>query len=551
MPSLPTNVGYGTVTGRFLLAYGDGVETPENLFPDAVAAGGVVIFTPSAVNLKNLGGSGIDPVTILPAQVVCQLDSEGYLLGSDGNRGVRLVATNDSDVQPGAPAPLGWTWEAQYRFTDPTGSTIAVPDPFSFALPENTTVDLTVVSPVPDSNGTYYNNVGPAGPTGPQGPTGPTGPQGDTGPTGPQGAGYDGITSTSSVLIGLGSKSFTVNKLGALGVGTRVRFANTANTANWVEGPITGIAGLVVTMNATLFGGSGTLASWNVSVAGEQGAQGPAGTLAGLSATAPITYNSGTGTIASNSSSTNTANFLVQRDASGNFAAGTITGTSFVRSGGTSSQFLKADGSVDSTAYTTNTGTVTSVSGTTNVVNVATGTTTPVISLAAGHGDTTNPYGSKTANQILAAPNGSNGTPGFRALVGADLPNTIAASTISNAAEGVGYRGVPQNALTASGAYTYTFTAADAGRHLYVTGTPTSAAITIPANGTTAFPIGTILVVMNDLGAATNISIAITTDTLQLAGTGTTGTRTLARYGVATITKVTSTKWIISGTGLT
>ena len=43
----------------------------------------------------------------------------------------------------------------------------------------------------------------------------------------------------------------------------------------------------------------------------------------------------------------------------GNFEAGTI-----VKTGGTSSQFLKADGSIDSTAYTTNTGTVTSVSGT-------------------------------------------------------------------------------------------------------------------------------------------------------------------------------------------
>jgi hypothetical protein len=40
----------------------------------------------------------------------------------------------------------------------------------------------------------------------------------------------------------------------------------------------------------------------------------------------------------------------------GNFEAGTI-----VKTGGTSSQFLKADGSIDSTAYTTNTGTVTSV----------------------------------------------------------------------------------------------------------------------------------------------------------------------------------------------
>lgn len=65
-----------------------------------------------------------------------------------------------------------------------------------------------------------------------------------------------------------------------------------------------------------------------------------------------------------------------------------ITATSFVKSGGTSSQFLKADGTVDSTVYTSNLGTVTSVAaitlGTTGTdlsSSVATGTTTPVITL--------------------------------------------------------------------------------------------------------------------------------------------------------------------------
>jgi hypothetical protein len=47
------------------------------------------------------------------------------------------------------------------------------------------------------------------------------------------------------------------------------------------------------------------------------------------------------------------------------------------------------------------------------------------------------------------------------------------------------------------------------------------------------------------------VSIAITTDTLYQAGTGSTGTRTLAQYGVATALKLTSTTWLISGTGLT
>jgi hypothetical protein len=66
----------------------------------------------------------------------------------------------------------------------------------------------------------------------------------------------------------------------------------------------------------------------------------------------------------------------------------TVTATSFIKTSGTSAQFLKADGSVDSTAYTTNVGTVTSVAaltlGTTGTdlsSTIATGTTTPVITL--------------------------------------------------------------------------------------------------------------------------------------------------------------------------
>ena len=73
----------------------------------------------------------------------------------------------------------------------------------------------------------------------------------------------------------------------------------------------------------------------------------------------------------------------------------------------------------------TGNGTVTSVTGTTNHISVATGTTTPVISLATAFGDTINPYASKTANYILAAPSGSAGVPSFRALTALDLGTTM------------------------------------------------------------------------------------------------------------------------------
>jgi hypothetical protein len=77
-------------------------------------------------------------------------------------------------------------------------------------------------------------------------------------------------------------------------------------------------------------------------------------------------------------------------------------------------------------------GTVTSVSGTSPVA-VATGTSTPVVSLSAGYGDTQNPYASKTANNFLAAPNGSAGVPTFRAIVAADIP-TLNQNTTGSAA---------------------------------------------------------------------------------------------------------------------
>jgi hypothetical protein len=66
-------------------------------------------------------------------------------------------------------------------------------------------------------------------------------------------------------------------------------------------------------------------------------------------------------------------------------------------------------------------GTVTSVTGTSPVVS--SGGNTPAISLATAYGDTLNPYASKTANYVLAAPNGSAGVPTFRALVSADIPS--------------------------------------------------------------------------------------------------------------------------------
>lgn len=68
----------------------------------------------------------------------------------------------------------------------------------------------------------------------------------------------------------------------------------------------------------------------------------------------------------------------------------------------------------------TGSGTVTGVTATSPVAS--SGGTAPVISLASGYGDTQNPFASKTANYVLAAPNGTAGAPTFRAIVAADIP---------------------------------------------------------------------------------------------------------------------------------
>lgn len=108
------------------------------------------------------------------------------------------------------------------------------------------------------------------------------------------------------------------------------------------------------------------------------------------------------------------------------------------------------------------------------------------------------------------------------------------------AADTIGYRGLPQNSQTAG----YTLALSDAGKHISIT----TGGVVIPANGSVAFPIGTTIVVFNNSGS--NQTISITTDTLRQAGTANTGSRTLAQYGLATMVKMTSTMWVISGAGL-
>jgi len=127
---------------------------------------------------------------------------------------------------------------------------------------------------------------------------------------------------------------------------------------------------------------------------------------------------------------------------------------------------------------------------------------------------------------------------------------TPASGTLSNCTvdgtDAVGFRNIPQNSQSAA----YTLVLADDGKHIFhPVGDNNARTFTIPANSSVAYPIGTALTFINMAAAA--VTIAITTDTLTLSPAGTTGSRTLAQYGSATCIKITSTSWLISGSGLT
>jgi hypothetical protein len=137
---------------------------------------------------------------------------------------------------------------------------------------------------------------------------------------------------------------------------------------------------------------------------------------------------------------------------------------------------------------------------------------------------------------------------GGGAAVWGSIAGTLSDQTdLQDALDAKADTGIPQNSQSSA----YTLVLSDANKHILHPSADTTARIfTIPANSSVAFTIGTAVTFVNQNGAGV-ITISITTDTMRLAGSGTTGSRTLAANGIATALKITATEWIISGTGLT
>ena len=205
--------------------------------------------------------------------------------------------------------------------------------------------------------------------------------------------------------------------------------------------------------------------------------------------------------------------------AKGAILVGTAAGTYAAQAVGTNGQVLTANSAeADGVEWTTISGYSVPTLGSTSI----------------GSGATVTNVDGLTIN--------STTIPTSKTLVATD--STVTDATTATAARGIGYMGIPQSTAATTGAYT--IVAADAGEHIYTTATRT---ITIPANSSVAFPVGTAISFIATTGAT--VTIAITSDTMYLAGTGTTGSRTLAAHGMATAVKVDTTTWYISGNGLT
>ena len=122
--------------------------------------------------------------------------------------------------------------------------------------------------------------------------------------------------------------------------------------------------------------------------------------------------------------------------------------------------------------------------------------------------------------------------------------STIADSSGLNSYS-IGYKQVPQNTQNAA----YTLVNSDDGKHIYYTGG--SATITIPMDGSTSggnFAIGASMAIINHGSGTLTISHA---GSLFLAGNTTSASRSLSAKGIASIIKVASNTWYISGGGIT
>lgn len=324
-------------------------------------------------------------------------------------------------------------------------------------------------------------------------------------------------TSTTSVAIGTGSKSFTIETGKNFQIGQSVRVASTASPANYMDGQVTahnnGTGAL--TVNVTAIGGTGTLAAWTIALlpsgAGSFATLGGAETLTNKTLTTPVLSGTASGTTAGRlgylSGVVSYGDGAAQRTVANLDQAQTFTNKTLDTAGG---NVIKING--NTLAASAGTATLTLPNATDTLVGRSTNDT--LANKTIGSGSTINTSVTLTES------------------------GTISAST-------VGFRGMPQNY---QGSANYTLALTDQGKHVLFEGA--SSTMTIPANSSVAFPVGSTIVIVNDTNVPRTISPAGGVTLVWAGNSALTGSRSMGTGSVASLVKIGTDKWYISGAGL-
>lgn len=258
--------------------------------------------------------------------------------------------------------------------------------------------------------------------------------------------------------------------------------------------------------------------------------------VGGGAGAAPATVTTGTGVVTALGVNTGTAGaFVVNGGALGTPSSGTLTNCTFP----TLNQSTTGSAGSVANAVTFNNGGAGAASGTTY-----NGSAAQTISYnTVGAYAATNPSGYTSNVGTVTSVGGTGSTNGLtlsgtvtssgNITLGGSVTSVASGATIDSIV--IGYRNIPRSTTTT------TATTGDVGKCIAV-----SAGITIP-NST--FAAGDAVSIYNDSASAVTITAGVTT--LRLAGTTTTGNRTLAPRGMATVWFNSATEAIISGAGVT
>jgi hypothetical protein len=254
-----------------------------------------------------------------------------------------------------------------------------------------------------------------------------------------------------------------------------------------------------------------------------------------------ITVNQSTGALVLGSTATplSTTATIVSRDSSGNFAANMITANlTGVVTGSVSGNAGSVTNGVYTTGGQTIDGTKTFTSTIQGTITSSTFATTATNAAYAYSFNT----GTLVTTAVSAQSAGTAGTVTTAAQPAITSVGTLTSLTVSGSiTDSIGN---VRSIAIRNTATSYVLTAADNGQMVSIT----TGSVTINS-GIFASPFGQTISIYNN--STTSMSILAGSGvTLRLAGTLSTGTRTLARYGVATTICVSSNTFVVSGAGL-